>query len=91
MACAYGISNLGYVLITYGVLDAAGSYGFGHVIAWVGRVPIFFFGAAINVAVIAVLMNWMPNPDQPWVFYVLSGLWGLADAVWQTQINGEAN
>ena len=25
------------------------------------------------------------------MFYILAGLWGVADAVWQTQINGTVN
>ena len=50
--------------------------------------PIFLLGAAINFAVMAVLFTWPPNPDQGYVFFVMAGLWGVADAVWQTQING---
>ncbi|CAF4509346.1 unnamed protein product, partial [Rotaria magnacalcarata] len=30
---------------------------------------------------------WKPSEDQIAVLFVLAGLWGLADAVWQTQIN----
>ena len=30
---------------------------------------------------------WKPSEDQMVVLFVLAGLWGLADAVWQTQIN----
>jgi hypothetical protein len=30
---------------------------------------------------------WKPSENQIAVLFVLAGLWGLADAVWQTQIN----
>jgi hypothetical protein len=30
---------------------------------------------------------WKPSEDQIFVLFILAGLWGLADAVWQTQIN----
>ena len=89
VSCAYGVENVGYVLIAYGICDAICSFSFGFVIKVVGRVPIFLFGAVVNTAVVVVLFQWAPNPDQAWVFYVLAGLWGVADAVWQTQINGE--
>lgn len=32
---------------------------------------------------------WRPNPDYYSVFFIIPGLWGMADAVWQTQINGK--
>lgn len=30
---------------------------------------------------------WKPTENQIYVLFILAGLWGLADAVWQTQIN----
>lgn len=36
------------------------------------------------------LLLWRPGADQLAVFFVFSGLWGMADAVWQTQNNGES-
>jgi len=30
---------------------------------------------------------WKPSEDQIIVLFILAGLWGLSDAVWQTQIN----
>jgi len=30
---------------------------------------------------------WKPSPNQIIILFILAGLWGLADAVWQTQIN----
>ena len=77
-------------MITYGVCDAIFSMAFGSIIKFTGRIPIFILGAVLNVIVIAVLFNWMPNPDQSYVFFILAGIWGIADAVWQTQINGKA-
>ena len=31
---------------------------------------------------------WQPDPDMKYMFYIFAGLWGLGDAVIQTQING---
>lgn len=89
VTCAYGVQNVGYVMICFGACDAVFSYLFGEMIKLVGRVPIFTLGAVINIAMISTMFFWKPAPDEPAVFYVISGLWGVADAVWQTQLNGE--
>ena len=62
--------------------------GLSLIIKRCGRVPIFVMGAFINLAVILVLRLWMPNPDEAYVFFVIAALWGISDAIWQTQING---
>ena len=49
---------------------------------------VFTFGALLNAALIAVLLSWKPSPNEPVVFFIIAGLWGVADAIWQTQING---
>ena len=83
------MGNVGYVLITYGVVDAICSASFGGLINIVGRIPIFLGGALFNVIAVIIMFSWSPNPDQPYVFFFIAALWGAADAVWQTQINGE--
>jgi len=87
VTCTIGVHNVGWVLITYGVFDAICSISFGVLIKYTGRVPIFVGGALINIVVIAVFFNWTPNPHQAYVFFMMGALWGVADAVWQTQIN----
>ncbi|TRY61495.1 hypothetical protein TCAL_05719 [Tigriopus californicus] len=87
VSCAYGVQNVGYVVIAYGVSDAVCSFSFGFLIKKVGRVPIFLFGTLVNIVVIVVFFTWSPNPEEQYVFYILAALWGVADAVWQTQIN----
>ena len=89
VSCAWGVSNVGYVLITYGVVDAICSATFGNFIQYVGRVPIFLGGAFLNIICLVILWTWTPNPDQSYVFFFIAALWGAGDAVWQTQINGE--
>ncbi|CAL8144817.1 unnamed protein product [Orchesella dallaii] len=85
--CAWGIEKIGWVLIWYGVVDAIGSVSFGPIIKYTGRVPIFTFGALVNIAMIIVMLTWKPNPGNPVMFFVIVGFWGLGDAIWQTQIN----
>ncbi len=89
MSCAYGVQNVGFVLMAYGACDAICSFSFGFLIKHVGRAPIFIGGTVFNAIVIVVLFAWSPNPDEAYLFYLLAAMWGIADAVWQTQINGE--
>jgi len=87
VTCAFGAHYVGRVLICFGVLDSLSSAGFGYLIKLVGRVPIFLLGAAINYGVLIALFNWAPHPDSIAVVFVLAALWGIGDAIWQTQIN----
>lgn len=68
-------------------MDAIGSITCGWVVKITGRIPIFIFGALLNAALITTLFLWRPDPTNPVIFFVIAGLWGLADSIWQTQIN----
>lgn len=46
-------------------------------------------GFLINISVLITLLNYETRQDSLYVYFIFSGLWGMADAVWQTQINGE--
>ena len=89
VSCGIGVHMVGYVMICYGVCDALCSVSFSTLVKLVGRVPVFTMGAVINFGVIIALIHWRPHPDDTPIFFVLAGLWGVSDAVWQTQINGE--
>ncbi|KOX68736.1 UNC93-like protein [Melipona quadrifasciata] len=88
ISCALGVHRVGYVMICFGVVNAACSLVFGSLMKFVGRQPLMVLGAIVHVSLIVVLLHWKPHPDNPYVFYTVSGLWGVGDAVWQTQVNG---
>lgn len=50
---------------------------------------LFFLllGAAINIGCIIGFLIWKPATGNFAVFFVMSGLWGIADAVWQTLLS----
>ena len=87
MTCAYGVHILGRVFIVYGVCDALAFVGFGFVIKRTGRLSIFVLGAGINVSVLVTLWAWSPQGEDVYIIFILASLWGVADAIWQTQIN----
>lgn len=88
VSCALGIHNVGYVMICFGVVNAACSLLFGSVMKFVGRWPLMTLGGLVHAALVGVLLVWRPSPTSPLVFFAISGLWGVGDAVWQTQVNG---
>lgn len=88
VTCSWDVSKIGYVLICYGVADAICSFMFGIIMKIIKRRwPVFLFGSLLNAGLIAGLFTWEPNPDEKAVYFVIAGLWGVADAIWQTQIN----
>ncbi|XP_046829006.1 UNC93-like protein [Vespa crabro] len=88
ISCALGVHKVGYVMICFGVVNAGCSLLFGSLMKFVGRQPLMALGAIVHACLIVVLLLWKPHPDNPYVFYSVSGLWGVGDAVWQTQVNG---
>ena len=89
VSCAWGVSNVGHVLILYYSCDAICSYAIGLFVVqkrWI----IFTTAALINASLIVVLFIWTPDSSEAWVFFVIAALWGVADSVWQTQINGRS-
>lgn len=89
MSCALGIHNVGYVMICFGVVNAICSVVFGSAMKFVGRVPIMVLGVVVHACLVVVALFWRPHPNAPLVFFAISGLWGVGDAVWQTQVNGK--
>ncbi|XP_072032786.1 protein unc-93 homolog A-like [Amphiura filiformis] len=86
VTCKIGVQWVGYVMICYGVVDASSSYLSGRVEKWTGRIPQFSMAALINIALMIAMTFWKPTEDLP-VYFVIAAFWGLADAVWQTQLN----
>lgn len=87
IACAWGLYHVGLVFIFFGIVNAIMSFFAGHLIKYVPRMAIMFTGVAGNIGVCSALFLWEPNSDQFVVFFVLAGLWGLCDGIWQTQLN----
>ncbi|XP_065210082.1 UNC93-like protein [Planococcus citri] len=88
ISCALGIHSVGYVMICFGVVNAICSLLFGTLMKYIGRSPLMGLGFAIHACLIWVLIIWRPHPSSPHIFFTISGLWGVGDAVWQTQVNG---
>ncbi|CAC5403834.1 unnamed protein product [Mytilus coruscus] len=86
VACKLGIEWIGYTMICFGVCDTVGSLLVGIIAKYTGRLVLFFFGAFLNLGVLAFLRVWSLSGQVPFeLFFVIPAVWGLADAVWQAQ------
>ncbi|KAI8436994.1 hypothetical protein MSG28_010396 [Choristoneura fumiferana] len=87
VGCAYGISNIGFVMICFGVFNALAAPVAGAVVKHTGRYPVMVTALVLNLCLLTALLLWRPDPGQWLVFYVLAAMWGTADAVWLVQVN----
>ncbi|CAG9561737.1 unnamed protein product [Danaus chrysippus] len=87
VGCAYGISNIGFVMICFGVFNALAAPIAGALVKLTGRYPVMCTALLLNLCLLSALISWRPNPDQWLVFYGLAAIWGCADAVWLVQVN----
>ncbi|XP_076643712.1 UNC93-like protein [Halictus rubicundus] len=87
VSCAWGISNIGYVMICFGVTNAIAALGAGSIMKLTGRKALMVFAFCLHVGILVFLLRWKPTPDQSSIFFLMSGLWGLCDAMWLVQVN----
>lgn len=87
ISCRLGIWNVGYVMICYGVVDAICSISFGRMVKYVGHVPFFVLAFLVHGGLQVTFLYWEPSRDAEIYFYVFAALWGMGDAVIQTQVN----
>ncbi|XP_013379207.1 protein unc-93 homolog A-like [Lingula anatina] len=87
VSCTYGIWNVGYVMMTYGVTSSLNSIVIGRLAKRVRRPFFFTIAMLLHYGLLFTFLFWQPTPDGLLILYVLAGLWGAADAVWTTEIN----
>lgn len=89
MSCAWGISNIGYVMIIYGVTHSITAILAGYNMKLTGRLCTVCSATVLQIGVIVTLLVWRPEPGDLMIFFSIAGVWGTVDAVWLVQINGK--
>ncbi|XP_056419315.1 protein unc-93 homolog A-like [Hyla sarda] len=87
VTCILGLKYVGFVIICFGVTNSICAAIFGKLTQYTGRIPLFLLGATINIGCIIGFLIWKPASGNFAVFFIMSGLWGIADAVWQTLLS----
>ncbi|CAF0882876.1 unnamed protein product [Rotaria sordida] len=86
VTCLVGIRYIGLVMICSGICNALCSYIFGDLVKYIGRIGCFIIAAILNYASIMIMYFWKPLEDQMYVLFIIAGVWGVASAVWQSQV-----
>ncbi|CAF0820564.1 unnamed protein product [Adineta steineri] len=86
ITCLIGIRYIGLVLLVHGITYMISSYIFGLLARYIGRIGCFVSAAVFNYAMIVWMYFWEPNDQQIIVLYIISGVWGISDAIWQSQL-----
>ncbi|CAF0755185.1 unnamed protein product [Adineta ricciae] len=86
ITCLVGIRFIGLILIGNGICTALSSYIFGRLVKCIGRIGCISIAAIINYSMIIFMYFWEPKDNQMYILFMVAGLWGVADAVWQSQI-----
>lgn len=76
-------------MICFGVANTIGSPISGVLGKRVGRPTLFIVATALNIAALVAMELWHLARKQLIVFFVIPGVWGLADSIWQTQSAGK--
>ncbi|XP_039251352.2 protein unc-93 homolog A-like [Styela clava] len=87
ITCPIAVNWIGFIMICFGGVNSICSFLFGRIEKYTGRIPLFSLSTLINLGIIITLLVWVPYPTSPAPFFVIPAFWGMADAVWQTQLN----
>ncbi|KAI6228096.1 putative potassium channel regulatory protein unc-93 [Aphelenchoides besseyi] len=96
VACALGISQIGFVLTTFGRDMQLGIWTFNQNVwsnaafcLWISNeVDEHLCERSDHILTILTLIIYPINPTDRVFFNVIAGVWGMADSVWNTQIQG---
>ncbi|ELU11750.1 hypothetical protein CAPTEDRAFT_23613, partial [Capitella teleta] len=87
VTCSMGVSLIGYVVISYALTAAIISFTSGHMIRLIGRPPVFIFAFLSHIGCNIAWMFWQPDTGGTWIFFLFAAVWGIGDAIMQTQTN----
>ncbi|CAD6220432.1 GSCOCG00005055001-RA-CDS [Cotesia congregata] len=69
------------------VTNAIAALATGSIVKLTGRIPVVVFAFLLHLLIIVALLYWKPTPEQGVMFFLMSGLWGICDAIWLVQVN----
>uniref|UniRef100_A0A1B0CQI4 Putative conserved plasma membrane protein n=1 Tax=Lutzomyia longipalpis TaxID=7200 RepID=A0A1B0CQI4_LUTLO len=88
ISCTLGISEIGFILVSFGLCNSLFSLIFGFLTKKFGRIWILIIGLIAISACYLIMLLWQPSPHQKWMFFLICCLYALGDSILQIQING---
>ncbi|XP_044732459.1 UNC93-like protein [Chrysoperla carnea] len=87
VSCGWGISNIGFVMMLYGISNAVAATCTGACTKMIGRGPMIAIGTTIHVSILVTLAIWKPHPTDRLIFFIVATCWGVGDAILLITIN----
>ncbi|KAL4235143.1 Ion channel regulatory protein UNC-93 [Mactra antiquata] len=81
VSCSYGVKNVGFSMVVYGIFQSAGSILFGKLNQYTGHLVIYIFGCMVQIGLHLTMLIWTPVASQQFVIYILATLFGIAGAI----------
>lgn len=89
MACGWGISRIGFAMISYGVFNALASGIAGALAKVTGRVPIMVAVYLLHGSLLVYMHEWTAVANDYLAYCLMAGLWGVCDGIWLVNVNGK--
>ncbi|XP_037816005.1 UNC93-like protein [Lucilia sericata] len=87
VACGWGISNIGFAMICFGVANAIAAGFAGGVAEKLGRVKLAVLCALINLALFGYMFFYEAKQGDFIKYCAFAAIWGICDGVWLVVIN----
>lgn len=87
VTCPLGIHMVGYTMICFGVCGSISSFVGGKLEKHVGCTGLIVMATILDVALVAVMLVWQPEPEPSFYYFLLLGAWGIGDGIWMSQVN----
>ncbi|CAD7089373.1 unnamed protein product [Hermetia illucens] len=87
VACGWGISRIGYVMICFGVANAIAAGLAGALAKLLGRIPITIAVFVLHASLLVWMHEWIAVANDYMTYCIMAALWGIADGVWLVNVN----
>lgn len=87
VACGWGISRIGYVMICFGVANAIAAILAGGLCKCVGRMRLMAGTLVVHAALLVWMRVWIAVDNDYLTYMSMAALWGLVDGVWLVLVN----
>ncbi|XP_074641990.1 protein unc-93 homolog A-like [Tubulanus polymorphus] len=86
VSCELSMGYVGFTMLCFGVFGSVFSYMGSGITKIIGRPAILCTAYVVNLGLMVFLLVWQPNANQKPLFFVIPGLWGICDSIWQPQV-----
>lgn len=84
ISCSLGLEAVGYALMIMGLTHTLVTFAVYQIPKCVNRLIIAFMGFSFHGGLLTVLWLWRPIKEDIIVFNVITAIWGMCSAIWET-------